>query len=526
MQRLIHLTRLVYRLFPFWAWTLAGFLGLHLPALLLLPVFADEAIYIHWAQLILDDAQRFAFFSMADGKPPLFMWLLSMMLRMIPDPLFAGRFLALLIGLATVTVMAKLTRLLSKRSTTAILTVVFISVLPFWFFYHRVALMDGLLVLCLALSFLTTIQISVITLRAKKTPYKVIPHILLLALFYGAALYTKTPALFAIPSLALSPLLAWAVEEDNEQRRHSVKKILVSMLYVGFGGFLGGCLFLFLRVSSFFGALFSRSQDFTFTFSELLMREFRYVILESLPRVVGWLASYLTLPVLLIPLLGLFYSRKRKTIGILIIQAMLFAIPLIGFGRVLWPRYFLPVALFYTLASVLSFETILAHTRMRLFGIAMIALTLLSSAVFIFPALLDPAQIPFVAADRTQYLTEWSAGYGNLEIATFIKERHALLPTNSSKKIVVLTEGSFGTLPDGLTMYFQGDNALPGIEIEGIGVSVSALPQEFLSRANQDEIYYAVNSHRLGLVNQDNLQLIFEFKRPSPGPSLLFYQVH
>lgn len=75
-------------------------------------------------------------------------------------------------------------------------------------------------------------------------------------------------------------------------------------------------------------------------------------------------------------------------------------------------------------------------------------------------------------------------------------------------------------------MYFQGDNALPGIEIEGIGVSVSALPQEFLSRANQDEIYYAVNSHRLGLVNQDNLQLIFEFKRPSPGPSLLFYQVH
>lgn len=526
MQKAIQLIRLIYRLFPFWAWTVAGFLGLHLPSLLLLPVFADEAIYIHWAQLIIDDAQRFAFFSMADGKPPLFIWLLSVVIRIFPDPLFAGRVLSLLIGLATVAVLAKLTRQLTKRSSTSILTVVLVSVLPFWFFYHRVALMDGLLVLCLALSLLTAFQIATITLRAKKIPYKIIPHLLFFALFYGGALYTKTPALFAIPSLALAPLLAWAVESDLEQRRFGVKKLVESMLYVGIGGFFGGCLFFFLRISPFFGALFSRSQDFTFTFSELVNGELRYVILESFPRVVGWLSTYLTLPVFLLPFLGLFYARHRKTIGVLLFQATLFAIPLVGFGRVLWPRYFLPIALFWTLAAVLSFETILAQTRTRLFGIAMIGLTVLSSAFFIYPALSNPALIPFVPSDRTQYLTEWSAGYGNFEIAQFIRWRQSLLPSDSTKKIVVLTEGSFGTLPDGLTMYFQGVNALTRIEIQGIGVSVPAIPQEYLSRATQDEVYYAVNSHRLGLVNQDNLSLLFEYKRPSPGPSLLFYQVH
>jgi len=526
MQKAIDVIRLVYRLFPFWAWTLAGFLGLHLPSLLLLPVFADEAIYIHWAQLIIDDAQRFAFFSMADGKPPLFIWLLSVVIRIFPDPLFAGRILSLLIGLATVAVLARLTRQLTKRPWASILTVVFVSVLPFWFFYHRVALMDGLLVLCLALSLLTAHQIASITLRAKKIPYRIIPHLLLLALFYGGALYTKTPALFAIPSLALAPMLAWAVESDLEQRRFGFKKFIESMVYVGIGGFLGGCLFFFLRISPLFGALFSRSQDFTFTFFELLNGELDYVILESLPRVIGWIATYLTLPVFVLPFVGLFYGRHRKTIGVLLLQATLFALPLVGFGRVLWPRYFLPVVLFWTLASVLSFETILTQTRTRLFGIVMIGLTLISSALFIYPSLSNPALIPFVPSDRTQYLTEWSAGYGNYEIAQFIRWRQSLLPTNSPTKIVVLTEGSFGTLPDGLTMYFQGVNALPRIEIQGIGVSVPVIPQEYLSRANQDEVYYAVNSHRLGLTNQDNLTKLFEYKRPSPGPSLLFYQIH
>lgn len=525
MQRAIQLVRSIYRLFPFWAWTIAGFVGLHLPALLLLPVFADEAIYIHWAQLIIDDAQRFAFFSMADGKPPMFIWLLTFALRLIQDPLFAGRLLSLLIGLATVAVMARLTRQLSSKASTSILTVVLVSVLPFWFFYHRVALMDGLLVLFLALAFLTANQISVITLRAKKIPYRVIPHILLFAIFYGGALYTKTPALFAIPSLALSPFIVWAVELIREQRRHSYKKIIESMLFVGLGGFLGGCLFLFLRVSPFFGALFSRSQDFTFTLPELLNGELQYVIFESFPRVIGWLATYLTLPVFVFPFVGLLYARHRKTIGLLLIQATLFAVPLIGFGRVLWPRYFLPVALFWTLAAVLSFETILTTARVRLFGIAMLLLTLVSSAFFIYPALTNPSLIPFVESDRTQYLTEWSAGFGNVEIANFIRWRRSLLPKDSTTKIIVLTEGSFGTLPDGLTMYFQGVNALTGIEIQGIGVSVASIPQEYLVLATQNEVYYAVNSHRLGIVNQDNLQLLTEFKRPSPGPSLLFYRV-
>jgi len=56
-----------------------------------LPVFADEAIYIRWTQLIIDDWQRYLFFPMNDGKTPLQMWLMLPFQFLFKNQLFAGR---------------------------------------------------------------------------------------------------------------------------------------------------------------------------------------------------------------------------------------------------------------------------------------------------------------------------------------------------------------------------------------------------------------------------------------------------
>jgi hypothetical protein len=73
----------------------------HLPFLTSIPVFADESIYIRWAQLIIDDPGRYAFFAMNDGKTPLFIWSLVPFLKVFSDPLVAGRMLAVSVGLGT-----------------------------------------------------------------------------------------------------------------------------------------------------------------------------------------------------------------------------------------------------------------------------------------------------------------------------------------------------------------------------------------------------------------------------------------
>ena len=74
-----------------------------IPGLTLQPVFCDEAIYIHWAQEILNNFHYNAFIPLTDGKTPLFMWLMTPMLGIFSDPLIAGRILSVLSGLATVT---------------------------------------------------------------------------------------------------------------------------------------------------------------------------------------------------------------------------------------------------------------------------------------------------------------------------------------------------------------------------------------------------------------------------------------
>jgi hypothetical protein len=52
------------------------YLFTHLWKLTILPVFADESIYIRWAQLIIDDWKQYLFFPLNDGKTPLQMWLM------------------------------------------------------------------------------------------------------------------------------------------------------------------------------------------------------------------------------------------------------------------------------------------------------------------------------------------------------------------------------------------------------------------------------------------------------------------
>lgn len=84
-----------------WLMISALYFVLRLPSLVLQPIFADEAIYIHWAQLMRAEPSL-RFISMTDGKTPLFMWLMIPLFKLSSDPLMAGRLLSVLFGFLTV----------------------------------------------------------------------------------------------------------------------------------------------------------------------------------------------------------------------------------------------------------------------------------------------------------------------------------------------------------------------------------------------------------------------------------------
>ena len=130
-----------------------------------LPVFADESIYIRWTQLIIDDWQQYLFYPMNDGKTPLQMWLMIPFQFIFNNPLFAGRFLSVLTGAASIFTLAGIANKLQTNKNSQIikyLTIFLSTILPFTFFHNRVALTDGLLFLNLALSYYFTDRKSVV----------------------------------------------------------------------------------------------------------------------------------------------------------------------------------------------------------------------------------------------------------------------------------------------------------------------------------------------------------------------------
>jgi hypothetical protein len=122
-------------------------------------------------------------------------------------------------------------------------------------------------------------------------------------------------------------------------------------------------------------------------------------------------------------------------------------------------------------------------------------------------------------------LEEWTAGYGIKEVADLIKEEFKKEP---DRKIVVGTEGYFGTLPDGLQIYL---NERPEITVVGVGLGIDKVPQPLVeSQAAGNKTYLVINNTRL-LKNSEKLGLTLIAAYPKavrPNGSreaLLFFEV-
>ncbi len=478
----------------------------HLYQLTLLPVFADESIYIRWTQLIIDDWQQYLFFPMNDGKTPLMMWLMIPWQFVFSNQLFAGRFAAVLIGLGQVISLGYLTKILGGKNRTSWIAMILGSILPFWFFHHRMALTDGLLALGITWSMIGTVQIIKDRQKSK--------WILLTALFVGLSLWSKLPALLAIPSLFL---YAWLEPGKINKKLSLLIKIGLAVL----GGLL---IFLSLRLHPVFPQLFSRGSDFLYPWQEVFLQGKWQDTVINIPTYLKYFVSYLTLPVLIFNLMGQFLpdKKQRRIQHILLLSLILFAGPIAILGKVVYPRYLFPIVIFSTVSAALSVQELLLNKKRSelLKGLVggLLIYTVVISSRFIYYSVTNPAQTPFVSADQEQYLYKWSSGHGVVESVELIKKEA------KDKRVSVATEGSFGTLPDGVLMYFHRRN-VDNIYVEGIGYPVKGIPEKFANRAKSfDQVLLIVNSHRLEIeLSEENL--LQEYCRPDHAPCLQVWDI-
>jgi hypothetical protein len=155
------------------------------------------------------------------------------------------------------------------------------------------------------------------------------------------------------------------------------------------------------------------------------------------------------------------------------------------------------------------------NTRVRMAGI-LIGIALVVQWLSVDHSILTNmanARIPH--ADLEQYINGWPSGSG-------LKEIIQKLQTESEhKKIMVYSEGSYGSLPTTTLSIYLGDN--PNIKINPIDPIPPTLPEEVLLKAENTPTYILLNKEQ----ETPNwpVKTVMQFQKGSGDSYIRLYEV-
>ena len=475
------------------------------------PIFADEAIYIRWAQIMRAEP-GLRFLPLSDGKQPLFMWVMIPFLKIFSDPLFAGRILSVFTGLGTLIGIAFLSFELSKSKWVTLVSSFFYAISPFTVFFDRMALVDSML------SFfgVWALYFSVLTVRKLRFGFAILAGFAL-----GGALLTKSPSLFFSLLLPTTFLLAdWG---KGRKKNFILSLKLFSLFVITY--LIAYAMQNIMRLGENFHLLSSRNYDYVYPLSHVFKNPLNPLI-PHLRDILGWFYSLGPAVLILFALGGIaffFKNKDRRKEGILLSLWLLF--PLLvqaEYAKVFTARY-----IFFTLPYLFilsSYSVLLRGKSLKFllyaFSLIFISWSLMQDVFIVFKS--EKADLP--RSERSGYLEEWTSGYGIREVADYLKKEEG-----NGKNILVGTEGYFGTLPDGLQIYFDRSSV---VNVIGVGLDFKEVPKSLIeSRDFGNDTYLLVNDSRFLIDDYHDLglELIQEYpKALRPGGSrekLLFFKL-
>lgn len=452
--------------------------------LLSLPVFADEAIYLRWAQ-VMKSEPTLRFLPLSDGKQPFFMWSVIPFLKIIDDPLVATRTVSVFAGLASLLGIFLIgVRLFGWFA--GLMTALFYATSPLFVFFDRIGLVD---------SMLTAFGIWVLFLGILAAQTLRLDLAFLTGFVLGGAWLTKSPAIFFFLLLPTT-ILMLPFSRKGERLRNVLKfafLVVVSWL-------IGFLIYNILRLGPNFHMIAQRNKDYVFTTQEVLSHPLDPFI-PHIQEVGKWLFALLPWTIFLTALLGLFAVLKSSLrTGLLISSWAVLPILVVSeYAKVFTVRYILPFSYPFLLLAV--FGVIFLSKKLKIHTLVLVLLVLIPALIIDYKFVTSPESAPLPRVMRSGYLEEWTAGTGIREIAQYLKQQ---LDKNDGS-IVVGTEGFFGTLPDGLQVYFDKN---PNITIIGVGISIEKIPSQLIEARNAgDRVYLVVNESRFKIKNLEAVGL-------------------
>lgn len=508
MENTIKDFRKNWYILPLFLVILVGYFLLRLPNLTLQPIFVDEAIYIRWAQ-VMQAEPTLRFLPLSDGKTPLFMWAMIPFFKVFDDPLYAGRILSVLSGFITLLGVTFLGwKFLNLR--VGLWAALLLAIVPYIVFFDRMALVD---------SMLAAFSIWSLSLSLLLVKYRRFDLAMVLGYFLGGSLLTKPPGFFNILVLPATILLInWKSKE---------KYRLILELFVSWTIALLVTLVIYnlLRLGPGFDNLSTRNQDYVFSPQELQGR----ILDPFIPHVhdiVDWFTKLLTWPVLALMMVGLVFAavKRNMTMVVILIWALVPMITQMVFLRTFTARYILFSIPPLLILSAWAIDTLILKLQGKYLGKAILVLAILLFATIPIDYLLltSPEKANLPRSERRGYLEEWTAGYGLKEIAQFLIEE------SKSGTVVVGTEGSFGTLPDGLQIYLEAHtHSVPEDKRIAVVGGKAVVSDQIRDSAKKYKTFYVANRSRVATV-PEGLKLIREYnkvKGPTFQDAILLFEV-
>ena len=434
-----------------------------------LPVFADEAIYVRWAQ-VMQAEPSLRFLPLSDGKQPFYMWALIPVLKIIADPLIAGRALSALGALGTITGVGLLAFLLFNNKRIGLLAAALWAVLPYPVFFERMALVDALLVL-FTVWYVVCILVSIAHQRLDMA--------LIAGFFAGFAWLTKSPAIFI---LGLSPgLLVFLPDFKKITLLRGVFHLIVAFV-IAFG------MYNILRLGPEFHQIALRNADYVYTLAEALRGPLDPLV-PHLKDTFAFFVYFITPIGLLFSVWGIFEGQRHHLKQRLVLTAFwlapIFVQAFIAKGFT--ARYLLFTVPYAVILMAHAFEHLGQKTSHHRLSLAATGLVILIAIGLNIALISDPAAVPLPRIERSGYLEEWTAGQGLRLVSQAIRAAAAAGP------VVVGSEGFFGTPHDGLALYL---NDLPQVRVIGVGVWIDSVHEKLTNALVDNQVFLVVNSTR------------------------------
>ncbi len=490
-------------------------LALRTHNLLSFPMYFDEVGYLGWG-LDIWDKRTFAALMIPildDGKQPLFSWLSGAASYLFDDPLFAGRMVSALAGVASTIGIYWGGRWLVSRRVGFCAGLLY-ALVPFNLFYDRMAMVEAILNMACIWAFALSVFISI---RASSHRSSRLVGILL-GVSLGIAIWTKMTALLMLSFPVFCALLLW---------RRDRFSLAVGGFAVGAGLFALFAILLFLMPNA------NNIIDKTKTFSEPLDSLLRFPVERWTTHILkywSWIYAYLPAPLwwLIPPAIAWGLLRRTRITLLLLGCCSVFAMPGILLARDQFDSRYVsqgifPILLLLSTLLVACFEAlsakehpalprVLHNQTAQIVAAGAVALILIGPTIRFDLTLLNRPDLADLApSDYAIFVTDWSSGYGFNETVKLVKDRATEL-TRGGQPIIILGYFWRGHAYTGLKLYTRG---MPGV-FHYVDMHLARDPEGFIAAWKPHHVPVLV-------VGNEGLERLDQFERAVPQARRIGY---